>query len=188
MKKFLNIFSVIAVLLAVISLFLVSSISHFGIIPYSYSNGTLVYVSEVIPEDLVQGDKVIYLLGEDSGSAIGTIQQIDLANGLFYIDEAELSYGDSASDGKLVPFEISAIVGKQLFVMPLLGYGVDFISTKTGFAVFLGVIAFFIIIAFLTTPPAKVKAKGKAPADGIVRGRRTSTPPKADDDNTSDNK
>lgn len=185
MKKFLNILSIVAVLLAVISLFFVSSISHFGVVPYSYSGGTLIYVSEVSPEELVQGDKVVYLLGEDSGTAIGTVQQIDLDKGLFFIDEAELSYGDSDSEGKLVPFDIASIVGKQVFEMPLLGYLVDFLSTKTGFATFLGVIAALIIIAFLTTPPAKVK-ESKNP-DGIIRGRRTSMPPQANDDITSDN-
>ena len=177
MKRFLNIFSVIAVLLAVIFLFLVSSISHFGITPYSYSNGTLIYVSPITPEELVQGDKVIYLLGEDSGSAVGTVQEIDLTKGLFFIDESELSYGDNTSQGKLVPFDISAIIGKQLFEVPILGYVVNYISTKTGFAVFLGVIAFFIIVAFLTTPPAKAKEKKTVPADGIVRGRRKEVQP-----------
>ena len=177
MKRFLNVFSVIIVLLAVIFLFLVSSISHFGITPYSYSSGTLIYVSPVTPEELVQGDKVIYLLGEDSGSAVGTVQEIDLSKGLFYIDESELSYGDNESQGKLVPFDISAIVGKQIFAVPLLGYVVNYISTKTGFAVFLGVIAFFIIVAFLTTPPAKVKEKNNVPADGIIRGRRKDKQP-----------
>ena len=77
------------------------------------------------------------------------------------------------------------LVEKQVFEVPVLGYLVDFISTKTGFATFLGVIAFFIIIAFVTTPPAKVKLKEKTPSDGIVRGRRINTLPKHDEEDSS---
>lgn len=162
MKKIINIISMIVVLIVIMLLALVTTVTHFGITPYSYKKGTVIYVKQTDISELKSGDRITYRLNENGEIATNTVQSLDLEKGLFYINDKELSYGDNLSSDELVPFTVDSIIGKTLFTVPLLGYAVDYISTKTGFAVFLAVVAFFIITAFVTAAPSvKVKKSNK---------------------------
>lgn len=158
MKKIINIISMTVVLIVIVLLALVTIVTHFGITPYAYKNGAVVYVKQIDISELKSGNRVTYKLNDSGEIATNTIQSVDLEKGLFYIKDKELSYGDNLSSDELVPFTVDSIIGKTLFTVPLLGYAVDYISTKTGFAVLLAVVAFFIITAFVTASPS-VKSK-----------------------------
>lgn len=158
MKKFINIFSTVFVAIVIVLLALVTTVKHFGITPYEYKDGAVIYVMAVDVHTLKNGDKVTYKLNSGDEVATNTIQSVDTEKGLFYVKNTELSFGEEVSSDELVPFDIGSVIGKTLFTVPLLGYAVEYISTKTGFTVLLAVVAFFIITAFITAAPT-VKAK-----------------------------
>ncbi len=164
MKRFINIFSTMVVAVIIVFLALVTTVKHFGIMPYEYKDGAVIYVMSVDVSTLKHGDKVTYRLNDGDGIATNTLQSVDMEKGLFYVNNTELSLGEAVSSGELVPFDIDSVIGKTLLTVPLLGYAVDFISTKTGFAVLLSVVAFFIIAAFVTAAPS-VKGKKRTKKD-----------------------
>lgn len=164
MKRFINIFSTMVVAVIIVFLALVTTVKHFGIMPYEYKDGAVIYVMSVDVSTLKHGDKVTYRLNDGDGIATNTLQSVDMEKGLFYVNNTELSLEEAVSSGELVPFDIDSVIGKTLLTVPLLGYAVDFISTKTGFAVLLSVVAFFIIAAFVTAVPS-VKGKKRTKKD-----------------------
>lgn len=158
MKKILNIVSMAVVLIVIVLLALVTTVTHFGITPYSYKNGAVIYVKQTDISELKSGDSVTYRLNESDDIATNIIQSVDLEKGLFYIKGNDLSYGDNLSSNDLVSFTVDSIIGKTLFKVPFLGYAVDYISSRTGFTVLLAGMTFLILVAFFTASPSD-KAK-----------------------------
>lgn len=161
MKKFINIFSMTVVLLVIILLALVTTVTHFGITPYAYKNGAVIYVKKTDISELKSGDRVTYKLNESNDIATNTIQSVDTEKGLFYVKDTELSYGTTLSSDELVPFTVDSIIGKTLFTVPLLGYAVEYISSRTGFTVLLAGMTVLILAAFFTASPSSKAEKAK---------------------------
>lgn len=161
MKKIVNIISMTVVLIVIVLLALVTTVTHFGITPYSYKNGAIIYVKQTDISELKSGDRVTYKLNESGEIATNKIQSVDFEKGLFYIKDKELSYGDNLSSVEWVPFTVDSIIGKTLFTVPLLGYAVEYISSRTGFTVLLAGMSFFILVAFFTASPSSKSKNAK---------------------------
>ncbi len=164
MKKVLNIFSVLVILITVVFLASVTVVNRFGITPYSYKDGALIYVMETDVLKIKPGDRVTYKLSQGNGIATNIVEKIDFDAGLFYVDGSSLHIGTNSSADELVAFETSSVIGKTLVTVPYIGYAVDYISDRNGFTVLLVVIMCFMVLAYITAPRlwgGKPKKQGK---------------------------
>jgi signal peptidase len=139
MSKMLKIISNTLALVAVLFVFLLHGLRLFGLTPYCvlsgsmqsvYPTGSLIYVTDVLPEKLDVGDIITFRL---SGGTVVTHRIVECVPDE---NDAEIirfrTKGDenAIADGTLV--ECGDVIGKPLFCVPLLGYLVSYLSTKAG--------------------------------------------------------
>lgn len=87
------------------------------------SVGSLVYISENIPpEEIQEQDVIAYRRGE----------QMQVLHRVIQVDEKKKMFqtkGDANENADLGMVDFSQYVGKEVFSIPYLGYGADFIQT-----------------------------------------------------------
>ncbi|MBP3348050.1 MAG: hypothetical protein J6L92_04760 [Clostridia bacterium] len=159
MRKILNIVSITAVSVIILFLGLVTVTKHFGVYPYTYSDGALIYVLEADVSAIKPGDKVTFYLNQQGDIATCKVHHLDYDAGLFYVDRADLSFGNNPTGITYVPFNSESIIGKTLVTVPFAGNVVDFISTRMGFGVMIGSAMVLLVIVFLTLQPGQPKEK-----------------------------
>ena len=152
MKKIWNAVSTILVVLIVLSaVFLMGSrlmgYQVFNVISGSmepaYSPGDLIYVKEVIPEQIEVGTPITFVLNEDLVVATHRVVEVDLENRYFY------TKGDANETVDASPVHFNNVIGVPQFSIPLLGYVSDFIQNPPGMYITLAVGILLIIGVFV---------------------------------------
>ena len=103
--------------------------------------GALVYIKDVEPETLKIGDVVTYRISKES---LVTHRVTENNENKKYV----ITKGDAneAEDG-MIPYD--ALVGKEIFYIPKLGYVSMYIKTPLGIGVGCGILVIIILLTFL---------------------------------------
>lgn len=156
----------------------------------NYPTGSLIFVREVDPFTLAEGDVITFMLDEDT---VATHRIVDVVP-----DEADPSVvrfqtkGDAndAPDGSLVHYK--NVIGSPVFCVPQLGYVMNYVQNPPGLYVAIAVFAVLLLLMLLPDlifgdkdgekkKHSKAHKKGKAvgdsapPAAGTSSGRRLHT-------------
>lgn len=172
MKKALKITSTLLMAIVVILSILLVGVKLAGIdvltiispsMEPKYPTGSLVYLIDVDPSSLEVGDVITFQITKNM-TATHRIKEI-------VPDEDDPSIlrfrtkGDNndAYDGNLVEFK--DVKGKVIFCIPLLGYLAQYIQTRTGSFVVIGIVmavTFFVMAMDTATGDKKVKNKSSS--------------------------
>ena len=151
-KKVWNIISTILVVLVVLcAVFLMGSrllgFRCFNIISPSmepkYCVGDLIYVKQVNPESIQEGDVITFIVNEDLVVGTHRVVRVDRENKHFYTkgDANQVEDGD--------PVHYNNVIGVPQFSIPKLGYVSDFIQNPPGTYIALSVGLVLILAVFL---------------------------------------
>lgn len=166
-KKVWNIFSTVLVILIVLcAVFLMGSrllgFQCFNVVSPSmepeYGVGDLIYVKQVNPEYIKEGDVITFLVNEDLLVGTHRVVRVDRENKHFY------TKGDAnqVEDGE--PVHYNNVIGVPRFSIPKLGYVSDFIQNPPGTYITLGIGLALILIVFLPDMLRKKKEEDDSPA------------------------
>ena len=161
-KKIWNITSTVLVVVIVLcAVFLMGSrllgYRCFNIISPSmepeYGVGDLIYVKQVNPDSIKEGDVITFLVNEDLVVGTHRVVRVDRDNKHFYTkgDANDIEDGD--------PVHYNNVIGVPRFSMPMLGYVSDFIQNPPGTYITLGVGLALILIVFLPDMMTKKEKK-----------------------------
>lgn len=151
-KKVINILSTLLSSLLVILALLLAGVRLFGLSPYVvlsgsmspvYPVGSLIYVKQISPEDVKEGDPITFFVADDSMTATHRVIQIDTQNKRFY------TKGDAneAADGAPVHFD--DLTGTPIFCIPVLGYISSFVFNPPGMYLAIGAVLILLILSFV---------------------------------------
>jgi len=103
--------------------------------------GTLVYIKEVEPDTLEIGDVITYRISKESLVTHRVTENNE--NEKYVITKGD---ANDAEDG-MIPYD--ALVGKEMFYIPKLGYVSMYIKTPLGIGVGCGILVIIILLTFL---------------------------------------
>lgn len=164
-KKTWNIVSsVLVVLIVLFAVFLMGSriigYQCYTIISPSmepeYMVGDLIYVKEVDPATIKEGDVITFIVNEDLVVGTHRVVRVDAENQRFY------TKGDAneAEDGS--PVHFNNVIGVPKFSIPKLGYVSNFVQNPPGMYITIGV---GIVLIFLVFAPDLMGKKKKEEED-----------------------
>lgn len=109
----------------------------------TYHVGALIYVKEIQPEKIEEGDPITFVLNNDLTIATHRVVEIDIKNRAF------ITKGDAndSVDGKPVLYE--NLIGKPVFHVPYIGYFVNWIQSKVGILISLVLVGLYIGISII---------------------------------------
>lgn len=150
-SKILSISAVTAVLLLAL---LLGGTRLIGLDPYTvvsgsmeptYHVGSVIYVTDVAPSDLEVGEAITYRIG---GGVVVTHRIAEIVNepdtGLAFRTK-----GDANKTADLgAPVPASAVIGKPVFSIPLIGYISDFVKRPIGLVITLGTCLSVLTVSF----------------------------------------
>lgn len=161
LKKAWNVFTTILVSLVVLFAVLLVGVRVFGVQVYAvisgsmepdYPVGCLIYVKQA-DETEVGVDQVVTFALADGTVATHRIVRMDEEKRLIY------TQGD-ANDDEDAPFSYDNLIGKPVFMIPLLGYVAFFIQHPPGSYIAISISLILLILVFL---PDLFKTEKKAP-------------------------
>lgn len=124
----------------------------------NYPTGSLIYVKDAEPEELVAGDVITYKLSADT---IATHRIVAVLS-----DGGEISFrtkGDANDQEDASPVDGDDVIGTPVFMIPKAGYFANYIQSPEGrpavIAVGVAMILFVIITDFLTKDKKQEKQK-----------------------------
>lgn len=126
-----------------------------------YPVGSLIYVKPVDYRELKVGDPITYLIAEDMSVTHRIVEINSDANEpdtLWFTTK-----GDANSVNDAAPVHYKNIVGKPIFKLPYIGYGVSWVKTPVGMAAVVIFIIILIISAFIPSFKKKKNKTGKKP-------------------------
>ena len=174
-RKILNTFSTVCVVLAVLLAVLLVGARIVGLRVFTvlsgsmepaYHTGALIYVKKVDPAEIQAGQVITFMLDETTVAThrvVGVVPDED--------DPATLRFrtkGDAndVEDGSLVHYK--NVIGTPVFTIPYLGYVADYIQHPPGMYVAISAGAVLLLLVFLpdifSDDPAKEESKKKASA------------------------
>ena len=167
-KKVWNIISTVLVVLIVLcAVFLMGSrllgFRCFNIVSPSmepnYSVGDLIYVKQVDPESIKEGDVITFIVNEDLVVGTHRVVRVDRNNKHFY------TKGDAndVEDGE--PVHYNNVIGVPQFSIPKLGYVSDFIQNPPGTYIALVFGIGLVLVVFMPDLLRKKKADAEETAD-----------------------
>lgn len=156
MKKTISIITTALLVIVLLLAFALVGVRLFGLAPYTvlsgsmeptYHVGSLIYVTEVDPQELEVGDPLTYVI---DGGTVVTHRIIEK-----HVDPdnpADIRFktkGDNNNieDGELVRAE--NILGKPVFTIPLMGYVAFFIQTPPSSYIAIGMCIIIVLLTFL---------------------------------------
>ena len=160
LKKIWNIVSTALVVLMVLcAVFLMGSrlmgYRCFNIISPSmepeYGVGDLIYVKEVDPATIKEGDVITFLVNEDLVVGTHRVVRVDAENKHFY------TKGDANDIEDQSPVHFNNVIGVPEFSIPKLGYVSDFIQNPPGMYITIGIGVLLILIVFVPDMIGKKK-------------------------------
>ena len=152
-KKIFDITLTVVMSLAVLFAILLVGVRIFGLAPYTvlsgsmepnYHVGSLIYVKDVDPDDLEEGDPITYVIGSKTVVTHRIIEVID-------DDPDNLKFrtkGDNNDDPDGTPISEHDIIGKPVFTIPLIGYVVYFVQRPPWNAIAIGILALLLCLTF----------------------------------------
>lgn len=162
LKKTWNVISTVLVVLTVLcAIFLMSSrlmgYRCFNVISPSmepvYGVGDLIYVKEVNPATIKEGDVITFLVNEDLVVGTHRVARVDAENQHFY------TKGDANNVEDQAPVHFNNVIGVPQFSIPKLGYVSDFIQNPPGMYITIGFGIVLILLVFVPDMIGKKKEK-----------------------------
>ncbi|MBQ3088181.1 MAG: signal peptidase I [Clostridia bacterium] len=116
-----------------------------------YMVGDLIYVKDVDPATIKEGDVITFLVNEDLVVGTHRVVRVDAENQRFY------TKGDANEIEDQSPVHFNNVIGVPKFSIPKLGYVSDFVQNPPGMYITIGVGIILIILAFLPNMLGKNK-------------------------------
>ena len=160
LKKIWNIVSTALVVLIVLcAVFLMGSrllgFQCYNVISPSmepeYVVGDLIYVKEVDPTTIKEGDVITFIVNEDLVVGTHRVVRVDAENQRFY------TKGDANEIEDQSPVHFNNVIGVPKFAIPKLGYVSDFVQNPPGMYITIGVGIILILAVFLPDMIGKKK-------------------------------
>ena len=108
-----------------------------------YSVGDLIYVKEVDPATIKEGDVITFLVNEDLVIGTHRVVRVDTENQRFY------TKGDANETEDGSPVHFNNVIGVPQFAIPKLGYVSDFVQNPPGMYITIAVFVVLIGVVFL---------------------------------------
>lgn len=152
LRKIWNILSTTLVVLTVLcALFLMGSrllgYECYNVISPSmepeYGLGDLIYVKDVDPTTIKEGDVITFILNENLVVGTHRVVRVDAENQRFY------TKGDANDIEDQNPVHFNNVIGVPQFSIPKLGYVSDFVQNPPGMYITIGVGIILIVAVFL---------------------------------------
>lgn len=159
-KKIWNIVSTaLVVIMVVCAVFLMGSrlmgFRCFNIISPSmepeYMVGDLIYVKDVDPTTIKEGDVITFIVNEDLVVGTHRVVRVDAENQRFY------TKGDANEIEDQSPVHFNNVIGVPKFAIPKLGYVSDFVQNPPGMYITIGIGIILILAVFLPDMIGKKK-------------------------------
>lgn len=122
-----------------------------------YGVGDLIYVKQVNPEYIKEGDVITFLVNEDLVVGTHRVVRVDRENKRFY------TKGDANEIEDRDPVHYNNVIGVPRFSIPKLGYVSDFIQHPPGTYITLGIGLALILMVFLPDMLRKKKEEDTEP-------------------------
>ena len=160
LKKIWNIVSTALVVLIVLcAVFLMGSrllgFQCYNVISPSmepeYMVGDLIYVKDVDPAIIKEGDVITFIVNEDLVVGTHRVVRVDAENQRFY------TKGDANEIEDQSPVHFNNVIGVPKFSIPKLGYVSDFVQNPPGMYITIGVGIVLILLVFLPDMLGKKK-------------------------------
>ncbi len=116
-----------------------------------YMVGDLLYVKEVDPATIKEGDVITFLVNEDLVVGTHRVVRVDAENQRFY------TKGDANETEDGSPVHFNNVIGVPQFSIPKLGYVSDFVQNPPGMYITIGVGIVLILAVFLPDMIGKKK-------------------------------
>ena len=164
LKKIWNIVSTALVVLIVLcAIFLMGSrllgFQCYNVISPSmepeYMVGDLIYVKDVDPTTIKEGDVITFIVNEDLVVGTHRVVRVDAENQRFY------TKGDANEIEDQSPVHFNNVIGVPKFAIPKLGYVSDFVQNPPGMYITIGVGIILILAVFLPDMIGKKKNEDK---------------------------
>ena len=165
-KKIWNIVSTVLVVLTVLcAVFLMGSrlmgYECYNVISPSmepeYMVGDLIYVKDVDPTTIKEGDVITFIVNEDLVVGTHRVVRVDLENKRFY------TKGDANDIEDQSPVHFNNVIGVPQFSIPKLGYVSDFVQNPPGMYITIAIGAVLILAVFLPDMIGKKKKEEEDP-------------------------
>lgn len=165
LKKIWNIISTALVVLMVLcAVFLMGSrllgYECYNVISPSmepeYGVGDLLYVKDVDPITIKEGDVITFIVNEDLVVGTHRVVRVDAENQRFY------TKGDANDIEDQNPVHFNNVIGVPQFSIPKLGYVSDFVQNPPGMYITIGVGIVLILFVFVPDMIGKKKEEGDA--------------------------
>lgn len=128
-----------------------------------YSVGDLIYVKEVDPSTIKEGDVITFLLNEELTVGTHRVVRVDTEKQYFY------TKGDANEIEDAEPVHFKNVIGVPQFSIPLLGYVSDYVQNPPGTYVVIGIFAVLILLVFLPDLLGLKKEKELSPELVVAR-------------------
>ena len=116
-----------------------------------YGVGDLIYVKEVDPKTIKEGDVITFIVNEDLVVGTHRVVRVDAENQRFY------TKGDANEIEDSEPVHFNNVIGVPQFSIPKLGYVSDFVQNPPGMYITIGVGIILILIVFVPDMIGKKK-------------------------------
>lgn len=104
----------------------------------TFNTGSVVAVKPIKFEEIKKGD-IVTFKNEDDLTVTHRVVEIT--------DGKLITRGDANNGNDSIPVTADRVIGKVQYSVPLVGYAIDFIRSKVGMLVFLGVPGIYLIIS-----------------------------------------
>ena len=143
--------TVIVVITVLLALFLVGTrllgYKSYAVISGSmapkYAPGDLIYIKEVDPYTVKNGDTITFVLNSQLTVATHEVERVDTENRLFYTKGAANETGDEQ------PVHFNNLLGVPRFSIPFLGYVAIFVQTSPGTYISIAIGIALLLFVFL---------------------------------------
>ena len=116
-----------------------------------YGVGDLLYVKDVDPTTIKEGDVITFIVNEDLVVGTHRVVRVDAENQRFY------TKGDANEIEDSEPVHFNNVIGVPQFSIPKLGYVSDFIQNPPGMYITIGIGIILILIVFVPDMIGKKK-------------------------------
>ena len=116
-----------------------------------YAVGDLIYVKEVDPTTIKEGDVITFIVNENLVVGTHRVVRVDAANQHFY------TKGDANDIEDREPVHFKNVIGVPKFSIPMLGYVSDFVQNPPGMYITIAAGAVLILAVFLPDMIGKKK-------------------------------
>jgi len=171
-KKIWNVVSTVLVVLIVLcAVFLMGSrlmgYACYNVISPSmepeYMVGDLIYVKDVDPATIKEGDVITFVVNEDLIVGTHRVVRVDAENQRFY------TKGDANQIEDQNPVHFNNVIGVPQFSIPKLGYVSDFVQNPPGMYITIAVGILLILAVFLPDMLGKKKQEAEDEAAAAVQ-------------------